>query len=103
VVIGVDLKFLNDNALLRLFTIWDVTGVEEEHWDRERKERVRTTHSIFSKEGFSAILYPEFNYNFGNGLELAVGALIGLGEDYTKFGDPAAGGDLIWTRGRFSF
>lgn len=103
VVIGVDLKFLNDNALLRLFTIWDVTGVEEEHWDRELRQRVRTHHSMFSKEGFSAILYPEFNYNFGNGLELAVGALIGLGEDYTKFGDPAAGGDLIWTRGRFSF
>jgi hypothetical protein len=103
IVIGVDYKFLNDNALLRLFTIWDVTGVKEEHWDKERKERVSTSHSIFSAEGFSAVLYPEFNYNFGNGLELGAGALFQLGKEHTKFGDPATGGDLVWTRGRFSF
>jgi hypothetical protein len=103
VVIGVDLKLLNDNALLRLFTIWDVTGIEEEHWDKELKQRVRTHHSIFSSEGFSAVLYPEFNYNFGNGLELGAGALFQLGKEHTKFGDPATGGDLVWTRGRFSF
>jgi len=65
--------------------------------------RVVTTHSPFSKEGFSAVIYPDFNYNFGNGLELGLGALIQLGKEYTKFGDAAAGGSLIFTRGRFSF
>lgn len=103
VVIGIDYKFLNDNAMIRLFTIWDVTGIKEEHWDSERKERVSTHHSFFSAEGFSAVLYPEFNYNFGNGLELGAGALFQLGKEHTKFGDPATGGDLVWTRGRFSF
>jgi hypothetical protein len=103
IVVGVDYKFMNDNALFRLFTIVDVTGVTEEHWDKERKERVSTHHSVFSAEGFSAVLYPEFNYNFGNGLELGAGALFQLGKEHTKFGDPATGGDLVWTRGRFSF
>jgi hypothetical protein len=46
---------------------------------------------------------PEFNYNFGNGFELALGALLQLGADHTKFGDPAAGGSLVFTRARFSF
>ena len=103
IVVGVDYKFMNDNALFRLFTIVDVTGVTEEHWGKERKERVSTHHSVFSAEGFSAVLYPEFNYNFGNGLELGAGALFQLGKEHTKFGDPATGGDLVWTRGRFSF
>lgn len=103
VVLGVDFKFLNGDALLRLFTIWDVTGIKEEHWDKELKQRVSTSHSIFSAEGFSAVIYPELYYNFGNGLELGAGALFQLGKEHTKFGDPATGGDLVWTRGRFSF
>jgi hypothetical protein len=63
---------------------------------------VRKFLSAFG-EGFSAIVYPEFNYNFGNGLDIGFGALLQLGKDFTKFGDPAAGGSLIWTRGRFRF
>jgi hypothetical protein len=102
VVLGVDLRFLNDAALLRLFTIWDVSGVVEEQWVAERGERVRTSHSFFTEEGFSAVLYPELNYNFGNGLELGAGALVQLGKDYTKFGDPAAGGSTVFTRARYS-
>jgi hypothetical protein len=102
-IIGVDFKFLSDKALFRLFTIWDVTGIEEEHWDKAVGERVRTHHSIFSADGFSAVIYPELNYNFGNGLELGAGALFQFGKEHTKFGDAAAGGSLVWTRGRFSF
>jgi hypothetical protein len=102
-VLGLDFKFLSDRALLRLFTIWALSGMYEEKWDATAATRVRTHHSMFTSEGFSAVLYPEFNFNFGNGLELAAGALVMLGDDSTKFGDPAAGGTLIWTRARFSY
>jgi hypothetical protein len=102
-VIGVDLKFLSDAALLRLFTIWDLSGYTEDVWDKKLKQRVQTHYNLFSKEGFSAVLYPEFSYNFGNGLELGLGALFELGKSYTKFGDPAAGGSTVFTRGKFSF
>jgi hypothetical protein len=64
---------------------------------------VPTFHSLFSSEGFSASIYPELDYNFGNGLELGAGALLLLGGSWTKFGDPAAGGSLVFTRARFSF
>jgi len=102
-VLGLDLKFLNNALLLRLFNILDVSGYVEEHYDVKAKKRVRTSYSPFSDEGFSMVIYPEANYNFGNGLELEAGALIQLGKEYTKFGDAAAGGTTVFTKGRFSF
>jgi hypothetical protein len=100
-VIGVDINFLSNAALLRLFTIWDLTGLKEEHF--VKGERVMTSHGAFTKEGQSAVIYPEFAYNFGNGLQLGGGALIQMGSEDTKFGAPAAGGNLVFTRGKFSF
>jgi hypothetical protein len=100
-VLGVDLRLANNALLLRLFNILDLSGMKEESWDGQR--RVTRSHSPFSSEGFSAVIYPEINYNFGSGLDLGLGGLLQLGGDATKFGDPAAGGSLVWTRGRFSF
>jgi len=102
-VLGVDFKMLSDKLLLRLFTIWAMSGIFKERWDETSQQRVREHHSMFTAEGFSAIIYPELNYNFGRGFELGAGALIQLGNDDTKFGDPAAGGSQVWTRARFSF
>jgi len=102
VVLGLDFKFADDNALLRLFAIWEVTGYYETYYDEASGQRVKKYLSLFG-EGFSMILFPEFNYNFGNGLELGCGALLQLGKNHSKFGDPAAGGSLVWTRARFSF
>ena len=102
-VLGADVRFLSNAALFRLFTIWDLIGVYEERWDAEAEERVRTTHGMFTKEGFSAVIFPELSYNFGNGLELGGGVLVQLGKKQSKFGDPAAGGSLAWTRARYSF
>ena len=65
--------------------------------------RVRRKLSPFSSEGFSMVVFPEANYNFGNGLELGFGGLVFIGKEYTKFGDPAAGGHEIWLRARYSF
>jgi hypothetical protein len=102
-VLGADFKFLDDAGLFRLFTIWSLSGVTMDAWDDTAQKRVQTHHGLFTKEGFSASIYPEVTYNFGNGLELGVGGLILLGHDYTKFGDPAAGGSLFFTRAKYSF
>ena len=102
-VLGVDFKWSGGDGLFRLFTIWDLTGYVEDTYDPLRRERVQTKWSPVSKEGFSLVLFPELNYNFGGGFELGAGALVQLGRVYTKFGDPAAGGSLIWTRARYSF
>ncbi|MFH1130300.1 MAG: hypothetical protein V1754_03135 [Pseudomonadota bacterium] len=102
-VVGADIKFFDERALIRLFFILDMTGIFEESWDAERKERVRTHYSAFSSEGFSAVVFPEFTYNFGHGFELSAGAMFKLGKEHTKFGDPAAGGSEIWTRARFAY
>lgn len=103
VVLGADFKFLNQAALFRLFTILDVTPLEEDTYDLEQRKRVTRKISPLSSEGFSMVIFPELDYNFGNGLELGVGALLELGKPYTKFGDAATGGSVVWTRGRFSF
>jgi hypothetical protein len=102
-VIGVDVKLLADKLLLRLFSIWDLSGIDEERWDEQAQKRVRTHHSMFSKKGFSAVIYPELLYSFGNGFDLGAGALLMLGEDHTKFGDPASGGSQVFTRARLQF
>jgi hypothetical protein len=100
---GFDFKALSQKLLIRVFTIFALNGIIETGWDAEAGERYRKYHSMFTKEGFSAILYPEINYNFGNGLDLGIGALGMLGKEWTKFGDPATGGTIVWSRARFHF
>jgi len=103
IVFGLDFKFLDDRLLLRIFSILDLTGIEEAEWDRRARRMIKKHNSFYTEKGFSAVIYPELGYNFGNGLEVGLGVLLQLGKDYTKFGDPAAGGSLAWTRARFSF
>ncbi len=98
-----DVNILEQSALIRLTTILYLNGIWEDYWSEAARRRVREHHDLFSAKGFSAVVYPEFGYNFRNGLELGTGALILLGNDYSKFGDPAAGGSLVWTRARYSF
>jgi hypothetical protein len=102
-VLGADFRFDNQAGLFRLFTIWDLSGYTERQWDDAQGKRVERTYSLFTPEGFSAVIYPELQYNFGYGFELHAGALIQLGRSYTRFGDPAAGGSEIFMRGRYSF
>jgi hypothetical protein len=102
-VVGADFKFMNQNALFRLFTILSLNGVIEDTYDAELGERVRIHHDLFSKQGFSMVVYPSLAYNFGDGLEMAVGSLINLGEPHTKFGDSATGGHLAWGRASYKF
>jgi len=102
-VLGLDFKFLNDAALFRFFTIWDLTGLVEEGWDEAQGRRVRKTHHPFTDKAFSAVIYPSLSYNFGHGLTLTGGALLKFGKPWTKFGDPAAGGSIIWTSAKYAF
>jgi len=102
-VLGIDYKFMNGDGLFRLFLITDLTPAYEEKYSKSEKKRVRTPISAFTSESLSMVIFPSLNYNFGEGFELSAGALLNLGDDNSKFGDPAAGGNMVWTRGRFSF
>jgi hypothetical protein len=102
-VLGIDTRLLDSKLLLRLFTIFDLTGVDFTFYDPTVGDRVVEHHHMFTEEGFSAVVYPEIDYNFQNGLELGVGALWQIGKDHSKFGDPATGGSIVWTRARFAF
>jgi hypothetical protein len=102
-VLGLDLKFFDQKLLFRTFTIWDLVGVRETFYDGAQGRRVEKHHPMYTEKGFAAVVYPELNYNFGNGLDLGLGALIQLGKRYTKFGAPEAGGTVVWGRTRFAF
>lgn len=100
---GTDLRLAQGSFLIRLFTIWDLTGVYKSEWDVDAGERVLTKRGLFTKDGFSAVIYPALQYNFGNGLELHGGALVQLGKPWSKFGAPETGGHQIWLRARYSY
>ena len=102
-VLGFDIRFLSNAALLRLFTVLDLSGAVDDRWDPAAQARVQTKYGAFTKEGFGAVLFPQLAYNFGGGLELSGGALIQLGPKTGKFGDPAAGGSILWTQAKYSF
>jgi hypothetical protein len=101
-VAGIDVHFLEDQALARLFTILDLSGYKRSYFDAASGDRVEEVLPFLDPEGFSAAIYPEFDYNFGNGVELGAGALFLLGKDYTKFGDPASGGSLAFVKAKYT-
>ncbi len=100
-VAGFDVKL--GSTLMRVFGIVDLTGVAVESYDADKGERVRKEYGWTTPEGRSIVLYPELSHNFLNGFELSAGALFLVGEPYTKFGDPASGGNLAFTRAKYSF
>lgn len=100
-VLGTDFRFANNRALLRLFSVVDLSGYTRDTWDASAETRVSETLGAFSQEGFSMTLYPELAYAFGNGLSLSTGAILLLGDEYTRFGDPAAGGSLVFVSGSY--
>lgn len=101
-VLGADFHFLRDAALARLFTILELNGYHESSYDGNTGKRMTIAHPFWTSAGFSAAIYPELDYNFGNGFELGAGALFLLGKSYTKFADPASGGSLAFMRARYT-
>ncbi|MCP4873088.1 MAG: hypothetical protein GY898_30720 [Proteobacteria bacterium] len=102
-VFGMDLNFARNAGLIRIFTIFDLSGYTVQGYDIAAGERTNTFHAPFSEEGFSAVIYPSINWNFGYGFELGAGALFQLGKSHTVFGDPAAGGSVVFVNGKYSF
>ncbi len=102
-VAGLDYKAMQQKLLLRLFTVFALNPIRETYFDEAAQTRVERFHSPFSRNGFSAVIYPSATYNFGNGLELSTGLLAQLGQKWTKFGDPATGGTMLWSRAAFAF
>jgi len=100
-VLGSDIAL--GGATLRLFSLLDMTGYQTETADGSGGERNIVKHSAWSEDGFSAVLYPELMFNFGNGLTAGLGTVQLFGKAHTKFGDPAAGGDLVFVRGSYDF
>ena len=100
-VFGLDLMF--GDTLLRMFTILDFTPLYVTRWDDTQQRRVERKIAWSDPDTRSMVLYPELSRNFGDGLSLAGGAVVMLGGDYTKFGDPAVGGTQVSTRARYSF
>ena len=102
-VAGIDFKAMQQKLLIRMFTVIALNGIHETYYDATAGARVEKNHSPFSNNGYSAVLYPSATYNFGGGLELGAGVLAQVGKAWTKFGDPAAGGTMVWTRATFAF
>ncbi len=93
-VVGADLQL--GGPTLRLFSLVDLTGYIREDSSGRAIERER--FGPFSPEGYSAVVYPELIVPMKDGLRLNTGAVVMLGEDYTKFGDPAAGGTVGYVK-----
>jgi hypothetical protein len=105
---GLDYKFHQEQMMVRLFVILNLSGVHESYWQPsnvpgEEGRRVKKWHHPFSEKGYSVMIYPKYAWSVGPGAEISAGALIMLGKDHTKFGDPAAGSSMVWTRAKFTF
>ncbi|MFM2247078.1 MAG: hypothetical protein RL071_3152 [Pseudomonadota bacterium] len=100
-VIGTDLTFRQ--TTLRVFTILDFTPITVSTYDAEAGERVSTRFAWDSDTGRSMVIYPELKHAFPSGFSLSGGAVVMIGEPWTKFGDPATGGTQIFTRARYAF
>lgn len=101
-VLGADYRFAENRALLRLFAIWEISGYLYRYPDR-LGQRETLMFYPWQPEAFSAVLFPQFSYFFSNGFEAEIGGLLAFGRDYTRFGDPAVGGSLIWSRFRVRY
>lgn len=84
-VLGPDIKLLDERLLIRLFGAFKVP-----QWDDPSKK-------------FTAVLYPQIAYAVAAGTEISLGAFVFLGDRSTKFGDPAAGATEIFLRGKFTY
>jgi hypothetical protein len=75
---GVDLKFLSDVLLLRLFTLYNISDNSD-------------------------ILFPQLVLTKWDSTELQLGAIFNLGDAETKFGQKASGRNLVFTKAKVSF
>jgi hypothetical protein len=119
-VLGADISWNQGRSLLRLFTIADLTPIviteptSPEPYDNSwigdddapgpaDVARKSTTYKWSTATARSMVLYPELSHKLGNGFEMAAGAVVMIGQPWTKFGDPATGGTQVFTRAKYAF
>lgn len=90
VVAGLDLKFLGDRLLLRLFGVVKLPSID-------------LTTRLWDDYAPTGVLFPQIAWTVWDATELSVGGFVMLGDRSTKFGDPAAGASEIFARARVSF
>jgi hypothetical protein len=98
-VLGSDLYL--GSSTLRLFSLLDLTGYRKEQTETDAV--AISNYGAFSEDGFSAVVYPELITPVGDGTSISTGAVFMLGRDYTKFGDPAAGGSVAFVKAQHRF
>lgn len=79
VVAGVDHRSFSDTLLLRVFGI---AGLRDPR---------------------SYVVFPQVVWSVADGAELTLGAFVMLGDFDSKFGDPAAGGTVVFTKAKVYF
>ncbi|MEC7948463.1 MAG: hypothetical protein VX265_12935 [Myxococcota bacterium] len=110
-VVGTDVRWNQGRSLLRIFAILDMTPIlitapEDPDQDYATPGEVPRTSQTFqwsTGTARSMVLYPELSHKLGNGFEMAAGAVVMVGEPWTKFGDPATGGTQVFTRAKYAF
>lgn len=110
-VVGADITWNQGRSLLRVFTIVDLTPIlvtapqdaSQDHATPGEVPRTSQTFGWSTATARSMVLYPELSHKLGNGFEMAAGAVVMIGEDWTKFGDPATGGTQVFTRAKYAF
>ena len=110
-VVGTDIMWNQGRSLLRMFAIIDMTPIlvtaptdpSQDHDTPGEVPRTTTVHEWSSPMAQSMVLYPELSHRLGNGFEMAAGAVVMIGEPWTKFGDPATGGTQVFTRAKYAF
>lgn len=88
---GLDLKFLSDTLLLRLFGIIKMPSM---YFDGGVK---------FDEYRATGMIFPQIAYQVWDGTEITLGAFIYLGDRSTKFGDPATGASEGFLKVKFTY
>jgi len=110
-VVGTDLMWNQGRSMLRMFAIVDMTLIvvtaptdpTQDHDTPDAVPRTSVVHKWSAPVAQSMVLYPELSHKLGNGFEMAAGAVVMVGEAWTKFGDPATGGTQVFTRAKYAF
>jgi hypothetical protein len=84
-VLGLDLKLLQEVLLIRVFGAFRIPHVD----DQDPK--------------FTAVLFPQLSWAVWDGTEISLGSFVFLGDRSTKFGDPAAGATEVFLKAKFTY
>ncbi len=105
---GVDLKFFQEQLLVRLFFVGQIPYEDEDmNLDEDGDGRIESDPSAkgATDDGTIAgyVIFPQVTYRPVDGLELSLGGYFLVGHMESKFAMPAAGPSLVFFNARASF